>query len=344
MGHKRDYGTLAVLGRFLRRYWKAPSQTAGSAALLVSIMGFTFLNPPKKHATPPAPPDGTVKGVVESTRRKGVGTVFEGRIRSVDVTRGTVVKSGQVLFSMETSPIDQRLKDARQQLSIAKTDLARMHADRAAELRSYRSQIAGLEAQLRRRQAETVGTGEELTLIEDGGGLRLAAQEQPLADAGALEQIRANMRQVSREMAARAQEWNDPLAFAVAAVRSASADVARLSRIRAQAVRRAPISGVVTGVFTRPGEQVSVGDPLVRIDDPDGYRIVSFVDRRARETVKAGTRVTANDAGAAVPVELERVENGVDRELFRYYLWFKPVKTRGLEPGEQVAVKLPTPK
>src|SRR5205085_6295324 len=107
---------------------------------------------------------------------------------------------------------------------------------------------------------------------------------------------------------------------------------ARASKLQAMvgaALRKCPIDGVVTGAYASAGSLVPRNRPLVRVDNPEGYRVVTLVDRNVRERIEPGERLTLGFNGVADPAKLEKIEAGWDRELFKYWLWLKPETTAG---------------
>lgn len=344
MEHKRDYGTLAVLGRFVRRRWKKPAQAAGLAAGVLGLTASVYFTP-KATGTPQvkAPQPVLEQGVVESTRTKGVGAAWEGQMRQVAVRPGDAVKKGQLLFQLDTTPYEAALKTARAEAAAARQSLAATYASRRQDLQQYEAAVAAARRDLARaRQAaqpQPAASDAEWTLSENGDAVRLVPPEPAYQAPVDTSVEQARLRSVLAQYEERRQAWGPTLQQANAAVAAADHEMKRIAGVIGTATRRSPMAGVVTGVYAAPGEWVAANVPLVRVDDPAGYRVVTQVDQQTRERLRPG--VTLKLADGTRRGKVEKIENGWDRDVFQYYVWIKPADWEGLQPGAPVPVKLP---
>lgn len=341
MEQVKDYGTFDVLRRFVRRRWRTPMRVAalGMGALVIS--GSSFLIPrPKQDSNLKyvAAPGAEASGVVESLRQKGVGAAFDGLVKAVNVAPGQPVKKGQVLFQLDTSGQQMALQTARADAKSARSAYRQALSQRAAELRGVEQEIAALQSERKRAAQPLEQPVEEYTLTESGE-LQPVGPAVQMVDTSGLE---VRLRELRAFRAERMQAWEPSLQAAREAIASADGEVKRLSSEIAAATRRAPMAGVVTAVRVRAGEWTTSHSPVVRIDDPQSYRVVTMVDEAARQTLSPGQKLQLAAADQRLAGKVEKLEEGWDRDLFYYYVWVKPAAAKGLEPGEKVEVQLPT--
>lgn len=340
----RDYGTLAVLGRFMRRRWRTPAKIAGVSAGVLALSGFSFFVPrPKvnRDLTFVKAPGAASSGVVESLRQKGVGSPFEGVLKRVAVSPGASVKKGDVLFTMDTTGYEMELQRARAGSQGARQALEAAYTQRRADLQQHESEVAAARAALRSARqvpvAEAQPAAEEYTLVGDQLA-PIAAPQVVTPDTSAEE---ARLSAALQQLEQRKRDWEPTLQVARESVAAADREVSRLKQIIAGGVRRSPLSGVVTALYGKPGEYVTANRPLVRVDDPKSYRVVTIVDQKVRERLKPGMSLKLASADGGAAGKLEKIESGWDRDVFHYYLWVKPASTKTLQPGEAVSVQLP---
>lgn len=343
MEHRHKYGAAAVLVRFLRRRWKRPAQAAG---LVVGVLGLTasaYLQPaaPKsRRAKPPIPL--TEAGIVQSMRSKGVGSPLEAQLREMAVRPGQAVKKGQLLFRLDTTAYQTALRSARARADAARELLREAWVSRNRDLRTYEAEAAAARRELARVKAAAapvVRQAEEWTLMGDGGTVRLVPVEERYFEPVDTTALEARLRQAQRQLEERRSAWGLTIRAANEAVAQEEREVKRLASLVAAGTRRSPMSGVVTAVYADAGQWIKPNVPVLRIDDPAGYRVVTRVDQELRKRLAPGTPLKLADGARRGKVE--RIESGEDRELFTYYVWIKPADARGLQPGARIPVKLP---
>lgn len=346
MEHKKDYGTLAVLGRFMRRRWKKPALFTTLGATAIGVAGFCYLHPYgqwKQPATTLAP--ASAGGQVESLRYKGIGSPFDGAVLQMAVQPGQSVKQGQLLFRMDTSSFQTALQAARQEAKAARAGLSDTYRSRAAELRPLEQEVATARAEMRPtviRQPNPDGV-EEMRLEGDGDSFHLVpAPQQEVIVQQQDPEAQARFQAAQQQLAERRQAWEPALQQARERITSADAQVHRLAEMMAGAERRSPFTGIVSATYAQAGQAVTGGVPLVRIEDPNSYRVVAKVHVTARDAVRPGSRVQLTLADGTTEGKVEKVLNGSDQDVFYSYLWVKPATPRTLHPNEPVQVKLPT--
>lgn len=369
MEHIHGNVTLAVLARFIRRYWRVPAQLAGlTAVVLVLLIALPFLPRPEVRLEAASSPRATeAAATVESLFAKGIGAPFTGAVKEVRVTAGQRVKKNDLLFVMDASTLQPQLQAARAAVAEAQNNVRLTLSMRHQELAPISQQIDTLRSQIAREEAALLappadvnspGDGAPSRAPSPGGELQFAVPEQPAGstdegdfkadptayrggDSPRLQELRAQLSQAQARLAEQQHAWAQPLAEARQRVAAASGEVRRLQSLITSAARRSPIDGVVTQVDVKAGEWANAGTRVVRIDNPKGYRVVTQVDQKVRDSVQLGEALPVSVAGSAVPGKLEKIVPGEDKELGTYYLWMKPDQPEKLLPGQPISVTIP---
>lgn len=351
MEHKHEMTTRAIVVRYLRRKWRTPVQVIGGVGVLALVVGFA----PHRHREASAadqPPVLRAGAEVRSLRSTGVGSSFEGVLGQVAVHAGQAVKRGDLLFRMDPMPIKVALAGARENQSIAAASLRQTRADRAADLRDLERDIRTLKQELAQEEArgqaaerarvqETGSEEDRVFLADDAAAPDQVDQAAAEAfDPGRLMQIRQQLADTRSVWAERARAWEPGLRGAAETLAEAEKQVRTLEAYLAQTERRSPIDGVVTAVFTAPGGTVHAGSPVVRVDDPSAYRVVTLVDQKAREGLTPGATVSVVRDNTVATGRLEKIVDGCDSEALHYWLWVKPTNPQQFQPGQGVDVRV----
>lgn len=364
MEHTHGNMTLAVLARFIRRYWRVPAQVAGlSAVVMVLLIALPFLPRPEvrvEAANTPRPAEAGA--TVESLFAKGVGAPFTGAIKDIRVQPGQAVKKNDLLFVMDASSLKPQLDAARAELTEAKNGVDLTLAMQKQELQPLAQAVSALRQQIAQEQAALAAPPVEYSApaepAQQGGELQFAVPEQPAnpgndagysanpstypgGDTPHLQELRAQLSSAQARLSEQQQAWAQPLAEARQRVTAANAEIHRIQNLMASATRRSPIDGIVTRVDSKAGHWANAGTTVVRVDNPKGYRVVTHVDQKVRDSVEIGEALPVDVAGSAVAGKLEKIVPGEDKELGTYYLWMKPDQPEKLLPGQQVNITVP---
>lgn len=344
--------TLAVLARFVRRYWRLPLQVAGvTVLLLVLFAALPFLPRPtmRVEAADGRRPSST--GVVESLRAQGVGAPFEAPVERVAVEQGQAVKKGDLLFRMDVRGMTEQLAAARSEVADARAGVTQAQQMRREDLQAITTQIASLKALIAREQSAAYApaspvvepmvepaafTGE----VPEDGAAAPAVLEMPAVDTARLQQLQAELAVARQRLAEQDTTWIPVLQDARRRLSEANTQAARLQAMIAGADRRSPINGIVTRVDARPGHWLGQGSTAVRVDDPQGYRVVALVDDKARANLEPGKSLPLAGPQGPAAGKLEKIVSGWDKELFYYWVWVKPAQPARYWPGQQVQLTL----
>lgn len=361
MEHTHGNLTLAVLARFIRRYWRVPAQLAGLiAVVLVLLMALPFLPRPEVRVEAATTPQAVESNAtVESLFAKGVGAPFTGAVASVSVKPGQVVKKNDVLFRMDASTLKPQLEAARAAVVEARNGVSMALSMRHQDLQPFEQEVAGLKRQIADEKAALMAPPAGLVAPVDeapqGMDLQDATPVAPadngsdsgyvvdpsayrVADTPRLEDLRAQLAAAKDRLAERRQAWAQPLADAHQRLADANAEVRRLQKLIAGSTRRSPIDGVVSRVDVAQGQMANAGTTIVRVDNPEGFRVVTLVDQNLRDEVKVGEALSLTVAEKSVHGKLEKIVPGEDKELGTYWLWMRPEQPEKLRPGQQVGV------
>jgi len=138
----------------------------------------------------------------------------------------------------------------------------------------------------------------------------------------------------------RTQNWDRRITGAGNRRRQAVSEAARLRSLIHQAKRYSPINGVVTSVRASAGDWVKGATPVVRIDDPRGYRIVSLVPDRTNAVPEVGAQLRVLAGDRELRTRVSRIMPGWDRELFSTWVWLVPARPSAFTPGQELEAVL----
>lgn len=352
MEHTKAHGALALAARLLRRRWCTPLQVVGAAGALVLLTGLSSFRLGDERARHRAlePQELVTDGVVRSARGATLRARFDGTLRQVEVRFGDRVRKGQLLFTMDEQPLRQALAAARSREADERAGYAELLAQRARDLAELKAQAASVAAELYSarealyRSAYGAAAGTEDQGEEDSRETRehdASSGDQPDFYRSMAADLGQQFASLQAAMAERAATWGPVLAEAHSRCAAAAADVRRRREILASAVRCSPIDGVVTGVYAGSSCPLSAGAPVVRVDDPSHYRVVTRVDESLRDALRPGMRLSIRRGKVELPAAVSRVVPGWDKDLFHYWVWLKPTGEAALRPDEPVEVVVP---
>ncbi len=221
-------------------------------------------------------------GTVEARRSYAIGPTVAGRVASVLVDHGDVVKPGQLLAEMD--PVDL---DARHAASGAA-------AARAAELVAA-AQAARAEAGSRARVAQA-----NADRYADLRRQNFVSQEAADAKAHEAAAARAGEESAIAVLAAAKDE-----------VQRARAEQAGLGKSRAHLRLTSPVAGVVSARLAEPGSTIVAGQAVVQVIDPASLWMRVRIDQGNSAGLAVGMDaevVLRSNPGAALKGRVERVD------------------------------------
>jgi HlyD family secretion protein len=252
------------------------------------------------------PPASRATGYIEATEVRVAGEVG-GRLLEVKVAEGDRVSAGTVIARIDTSDTELALRRAGADRDQAQAQLALVRAGaRPEDVRQAAAQVQSGQAEVKAAQAELDGAAADLERFENllranAGSVKQrddAATRREVAAArvrGAQDRAQAAAETLARLKAgARPQE----IEAARARVASSDAQIATLQKSAADAVVKAPVSGVVTSKLLDTGEMAAPRAAVVVITDLDHAWANLYVDERLVPRLKIGQAATLiTDAG-----------------------------------------------
>jgi multidrug efflux pump subunit AcrA (membrane-fusion protein) len=351
MEHIHRITPFGVAARAIRRRMRLPLKITGAvigitvlAMLIVGFRPFDALR--SRHERGTSADQVMVKGTVESMVLQSVGSPFSGTVAAMAVREGQKVNRGDLLFRMDTRPLQQELATARENRTAAWQGRKQIRSERDADLARLKGEIAGLTAAVERerglaqapQQPQVAPVSDEDGYAENGESAAPAATYDPAR----LQDLETRLQGAREELDQRAAYWDTASQEAWKSCVEADRQVRQLAGQLAGAERRSPMAGVVTGIYASQGQAVPDHQPVVRVDDPAGYRVVTLVDEGTREPLKAGAVLPVYRPGAANAGKLEKIVQGWDKEVSNFWLWLKPEQPARLQPGQNVEVGIPT--
>jgi RND family efflux transporter MFP subunit len=169
-----------------------------------------------------------------------------------------------------------------------------LEAEREAELVA---ETDGDIVEIRVREGQRVGQGDTLLIIDDRDE-RLAIQRDEAERAWALSQLN-RAQALDRQGHVSTREVEQARLQLDRA--EAAAGLSRMALSRCTV--RAPIAGLAWMIRVKPLHRVIVGQPLLRVTDPDRLRASAYLPAAFREEVRVGTRVRLEPVRGGEPIE-----------------------------------------
>lgn len=233
----------------------------------------------------------TASGHVEATEVR-LATKIPGRIASLTLEEGDVVKAGQELARIET-------EDERLQLEQLGAEKDQADADLRLKRAGYRKEdIAELEAQARAIEADLEAANKDLDrmqgLLDKGSGTAKARDDAT----GRRDALAAKL-QAARAALRRSRSGFRPeeIDAARARVDAAGARIAVLERRISDATIVSPLDAVVTEKLAEPGEWLPAGGALAVLTDVADPWLTVYVggDDLPRIRLGGGADVVTDD-------------------------------------------------
>ncbi len=227
-------------------------------------------------------------GVLESAREVQVSFEASGRITSLLVDEGAMVREGDALGTLDASDAARELAVSRASEEAAAAGVARARAE------LERARTALTRAQADRARADTLAAAGAIHAAEHEAAIERATGAE--AEVRALEAAVAQAEQ-GREVASRST-----------AVRAAQLADGRLT---------SPLSGLVVARDVEAGQLVTPGTPAFTIVSTEAMRVRAWVDETALGRLAVGQParlVFRSEGDRSFPGTVERIGREVDRQ------------------------------
>jgi multidrug resistance efflux pump len=196
-------------------------------------------------------------GTIEA-REVQVGSLVGGRVETVQVEEGAVVKKGQPLVTLEAHLLDLSIREQKGRVAEMRARLALVRkGPRREELARARVDFANADSDARRFEA----------LLAKGIVSPQQAESQR-ATAETKRQLLTELVNGSR---------NEDVAAAEASLEREEGRLAYLERQREETVVSAPADGVIQSIDLRPGDLVNANQAVARILEPSQVWVRVYV-------------------------------------------------------------------
>jgi multidrug efflux pump subunit AcrA (membrane-fusion protein) len=202
----------------------------------------------------------TVQGNIEAKQVAHVASRLAGNIDSIMVDEGDHVEADKtVLFQIDPLSLKNSVTASEQQLAVTQASL----------------EVA--KASLKKSEAEAVKVGRDFERFQ-----RLHNEGRVTAHEFELQQLQQEQAKIGIAVS----EANVGLAESQVQQAKAALEISRKNLQDAQSI--APLTGIVTQRSKEPGEQVSIGEVILRIEDPSSLEAVAYLPAAYYQDVLPG--------------------------------------------------------
>lgn len=237
--------------------------------------------------------------------------------------------------TLQSSTPRVKVAAARPTLEGAASFATYLEAEREAELVA---ETDGEIVTLRIREGGRVAEGDTLLIIDDRDE-RLAVERDEAEHAWALSQL-----QRAQTLMQQGHVSPQELDQARLLVRRSEAALGLSKMALSRCAVRAPLAGLAWMIRVEPLHRVVVGQPLLRVTDPDRLRASAYLPAAYRETVRVGSRVRIEPTRGGPPIEavVGRVDPLTDPAsgTFKVVATFRRASTRS-EAGTEARFVVP---
>jgi len=229
--------------------------------------------------------DGALQGYAEGEYVR-VASPIAGQLARLNVARGSTVKAGDPLFTLEQENEAAARGQAEQQLRQAEAQYQNLlKGKRPEEIEAIQAQLAQAEASLKLSESN-LSRQERLVSANFASKETLdAARSTRERDAARVSELKAQL------AAARLAARPDEIRAAGAAVRAARDALAQAEWRLAQKSLRAPQDAVVTETLYYAGEWVPAGSPVVSLLPAANVKVRFFVPEPVLGSVRLGQAI-----------------------------------------------------
>lgn len=226
-----------------------------------------------------------------------VALPFAGSLERLDAQRGTRVKAGDALFTLERENEAAARREAEERLHNTEAQLANLQKSRRpSEIEAVRAQLDQAQAALKLSQAQ-------LKRSEQLVAQNFMSRDRLDEARSAQERDRARVAQLTADLAtSRLAAREDEIKAARAAVAAAQATLAQADWKLGQKSATAPVAGLVADTLYVKGEWVPAGSPVVSLLPPQNIRVRFFVPEPVIGALRVGQIVNVECDGCAAPI------------------------------------------
>jgi HlyD family secretion protein len=271
-----------------------------------------------------------------------------GWVTEVAVTRGMLVKTGDLLFALDAEAQTALREQAAAQLAQAQSQLANAQKGRRPD------EIAALEASLGQARASLKLAEADLKRTEDLRARGFVSQSVLDARQAQRDVAAQQVKQLEANLAlARKGARQDEIGAAQASVAAAKAQLERAEYALSQRRIRAKVAGRVEDTLRRAGEFVAPGGAVVQLLPPQNVKLRFFVPEGTRSKLGIGAQVAVRCDGCPANLKARVIFIAANAEFTppviysvgsrEKLVWMVEAVPEGavFNPGQPVDVTLP---
>lgn len=225
-------------------------------------------------------------GKITPSEEVSVVSKVSGKVASVSVKEGSVVKQGDVLVTLEQTDYQQQINQAQAAIAGAQARLRDTKAGaRTEQLQQLSSSLQQAEATLKVSESNY----NRMKTLFDSGALSAAELEKATLD---LEKARSAVEQSKAGYdLAKAGPTSDTVAALQAEVSRLNSSLEMAKNGYDNTVIHSPIAGIVAKKNINPGEMAGAGAPLLVVVDMNEVKVEASVPQEQINNVKVGSSV-----------------------------------------------------
>ncbi|WP_197985078.1 efflux RND transporter periplasmic adaptor subunit [Leptolyngbya sp. Cla-17] len=242
----------------------------------------------------------SANGTVQPERSVNVSPKTSGKLKELLVKEGDRVEQGQILAYMDDSNFQGQLTQARGQVESAQANLQRLLAgNRTQDIAQAQARVRDAEALVRK----TEQTLQQNQRLFNTGAISQRELNNSLADRdSAIAQLTLNKQALSLQQAGSRPE---EIAEASAQVTTAEGSLQTVQIQIADAVIRAPFSGVVTKKFADPGAFVTPTTSGSAVSSATSSSILSLASNNQIMANVAESNIAQIKLGQSVEIKVD---------------------------------------
>lgn len=232
-----------------------------------------------------------ISGVVSPLKELSLSFGRSGQISRIMVQKGSAVKQGQVLAALDTSLFQQEVTAAQGQ--VASASIRRAQALQGPEQHELETQRLQVE-KARQNAAKAAEEHAQAKILYANGAIsKDELDRQALADKQAALQLQE---QQIRYDTLRQGADKLEVEAANAAVQQAHVQLSRAQQEAADALLKAPFSGIVASISQTESERTGPGQEVLRLVDTSGWLVTLQVDSSQIGSWQTGKKVIVKAA------------------------------------------------